>query len=382
VFHIFTHAFFKCCLFLCAGSIAHTGSHHSFDMKTDMGGLRKKMPVTFVTWVISTAALCGLPFFSGFFSKDEIIDSAHANDYTVFWIIGLIGAFMTTAYMTRATYLTFFGKARGGAAHFVGDHDDHHADAHGHDAHDDHADAHGDHGDHGHGEVAHGKPLPFAPSDSPWQITAPLILLSFLALVSGYLNAAPFHWHSFEHWLESSIGLPLGEGGIPEPPTFEWINAVPSILLVLAGFAVSLFLCKQVFFNDEKSPFKGLTERNALLGAGHKFLVNKYYLDALYEGVIVKSIAHPIAKAAYWVNQNVLDGIVNNVGITGRRSGEWVYRNVDQRVVDGVVNGSGATARGAGGALQPVQSGKVSMYGALLFGAAAVGALVLVLVNS
>jgi NADH-quinone oxidoreductase subunit L len=382
VFHIFTHAFFKCCLFLCAGSIAHTGSHHSFDMKTDMGGLRKKMPVTFVTWVISTAALCGVPFFSGFFSKDEIIDSAHANDYTVFWIVGLIGAFMTTAYMTRATYLTFFGKARGGAAHFVGDHDDHHddahaaADAHGHD---EHADAHGDHG---HGDVVHGKPLPFAPSDSPWQITAPLILLSFLALVSGYLNAAPFHWHSFEHWLESSIGLPLGEGGIPEPPTFEWINAVPSILLVLAGFAVSLFLCKKVFFNDEQSPFKGLTERNALLGAGHRFLVNKYYLDALYEGVIVKSIAHPIAKAAYWVNQNVLDGIVNNVGITTRRSGEWMYRNVDQRVVDGVVNGSGATARGAGGALQPVQSGKVSMYGALLFGAAAVGALVLVLVNS
>ncbi len=385
VFHIFTHAFFKCCLFLCAGSIAHTGSHHSFDMKTDMGGLRKKMPVTFVTWVISTAALCGVPFFSGFFSKDEIIDSAHANDYTVFWIVGLIGAFMTTAYMTRATYLTFFGKARGGAAHFVDGHEDHshdeaadevHHDIDGHDTH-----AHPAHDDH-HAPLNHGKPLPFAPDDSPWQITAPLILLSFLALVSGYLNAAPFHWHSFEHWLESSIGLPLGEGGIPEPPTFEWVNALPSVVLVLAGFAVSLFLSKKVFFNDEKSPFKGLTERNALLGAGHKFLVNKYYLDALYEGVIVKAIAHPIAKAAYWVNQNVLDGVVNGVGITGRRTGEWMYRNVDQRVVDGVVNGSGATARGAGGALQPVQSGKVSMYGALLFGAAAVGALVLVLVNS
>ncbi|HAN34624.1 MAG TPA: NADH-quinone oxidoreductase subunit L, partial [Acidimicrobiaceae bacterium] len=106
VFHIFTHAFFKCCLFLCAGSVAHTGSHHSFDMKKDMGGLRKKMPITFVTWMISTAALCGVPFFSGFFSKDEIIDSAHGNHYTVFFVIGLIGAFMTTAYMTRATYLT------------------------------------------------------------------------------------------------------------------------------------------------------------------------------------------------------------------------------------------------------------------------------------
>jgi NADH-quinone oxidoreductase subunit L len=160
------------------------------------------------------------------------------------------------------------------------------------------------------------------------------------------------------------------------------VNALPSILLVAAGFAISLFLCKKVFFTEEKSPFKGLTERNGILGAGHKFLVNKYYLDALYEGVIVHAIAHPIAKAAYWTNQHILDGIVDGVGVGGKNAGLWVYRNVDQRVVDGAVNGSGATARGAGGALQPVQSGKVSMYGALLFGAAAVGALVLVLVNS
>ena len=97
--------------------------------------------------------------------------------------------------------------------------------------------------------------------------------------------------------------------------------------------------------------------------------------------MIVKAIAHPIARAAYWVNQHVIDGIVNAVGIGGKRTGRWVYENVDQRVVDGAVNGSGAAARGAGGVLQPVQSGKVSMYGALLFSAAAVGALVLVLVN-
>src|SRR6185436_10421232 len=73
VFHIFTHAFFKCCLFLCAGSVSHTASHHSFDMKKDMGGLARKLPVTFGTWMVATAALCGLPLFSGFFSKDEII---------------------------------------------------------------------------------------------------------------------------------------------------------------------------------------------------------------------------------------------------------------------------------------------------------------------
>ena len=94
------------------------------------------------------------------------------------------------------------------------------------------------------------------------------------------------------------------------------------------------------------------------------------------------AVAHPIAKAANWVNQNVIDGIVNERRHEhGRRTGEWVYDNIDQKLVDGAVNGSGKAASGAGHALQPVQSGKVNQYGALLFGAAAVGAIVLVLVN-
>jgi len=350
VFHIFTHAFFKCCLFLSAGSVAHTGSHHSFDMKKDMGGLRKRMPITFAAWIVSTAALCGIPFVSGFFSKDEIIDSAKYNDYKVFYIVGIVGAFMTAAYMTRATYLTFFGKPRGAAEHFAHEleHD---------------------------GETSR---------DSSWQITVPLIILGVLALVSGYLNAAPFKWHFFEDWTESSIGLPFGDGGafaVPHPPEFSWATAAPGLALVAAGFGVSLYLCRAVF-GGETSPLRGLTTRNPVLGAGHRFLVNKYYLDALYEKVIVRGIAHPISKAAYWTNQNIIDAVVNAVGKTGRRTGELVYKYIDQGLVDGAVNGSGTTARGAGGALQPVQSGKVNMYGALLFGAAAVGGLVLVLVNT
>ena len=374
VFHIFTHAFFKCCLFLCAGSVSHTASHHSFDMKKDMGGLARKMPITFITWMISTAALCGIPFFSGFFSKDEIIDSAGHFHYPVFMIIGLIGAFMTTAYMTRATYLTFFGEPRGAAVHFVeGDHahDTHgaHADAHDtHDVHDTH-DAH-------EAEPVHARSLPFAETDSSWLIVVPLIALAFLAFVAGYINAAALHTEYFEHWIESSIGVEL-----PEPAAFKWVNALPSILLVLAGFLVSLAICREVF-GTAASKFKGLTERNRVLGAGHKFLVNKYYLDYLYENIIVHAIAHPIAAGVYWFNQNVIDAIVNAVGIGGRKTGDWIYKNVDQQVVDGAVNGSGAVARGTGGALQPVQSGKVSLYGALLFSSAAVGALVLVLVNS
>ncbi len=362
VFHIFTHAFFKCCLFLCAGSVAHTGSHHSFDMKKDMGGLRTKMPITFWTWMVSTAALCGVPFFSGFFSKDEIIEGAKHNHYTIFFIVGLVGAFLTTAYMTRATYLTFFGKARGAAA---GEHAHEVHDAHAHDAHVAHVDEHH--------APAHGF---LVKTDSPALITVPLIILAFLAVVAGYLNAAPFHIEKFHEWVGSSVGVE-----VPEAAVFEWINAVPSIAFVALGFIVSLLLTKAVF-GDADSPLKGLTTRSRALGAGHKFLVNKYYLDDLYEKVIARGIAHPISKAAYWVNQNVLDGIVNKVGIGSRRTGEWVYRNIDQRVVDGAVNGSGAAARGTGDALRPLQSGKVNQYGALLFAAAAVGAMVLVIVNT
>jgi NADH-quinone oxidoreductase subunit L len=391
VFHIFTHAFFKCCLFLCAGSISHTASHHSFDMKKDMGGLLRRMPITAGAWMVSTLALCGVPFFSGFFSKDEIIDNADHNGYKVFFIIGLIGAFMTTAYMTRATYLTFFGKPRGAAA---GEHhgDEAHAEEHelglatvghgepaDHASHDDHEahaghDAHDAHDDH----ASHGKPAFGIVGESPILLVFPLIVLGFLAVVSGYINAAPFHIEKFLEWVE-----PRASEFAPaiDHATFSWAKAMPSIVLVALGFVVSLLLCKAVF-GEADSKLKGLTQRNKVLGAGHRFLVNKYYLDDLYEKVIVHAVAHPIAQAAYWINQNVLDGIVNAVGKGGRRTGEWVYKYVDQGAIDGLaVNGSGKAARGTGGALRPLQSGKVNQYGALLFGAAAIGALVLVIVN-
>ncbi len=420
VFHIFTHAFFKCCLFLCAGSVSHSGSHHSFDMKKDMGGLRKKMPYTFAAWVLSTAALCGVPFFSGFFSKDEIIDNAHHNGYNVFFVVGLVGAFMTTAYMTRATYLTFFGKPRGAAAgahpdlqaeehasehetpitaattpanilvasvDAPGPHEDdpvfdeedaeaeagvlvgagalaHGADDDGHGGHD----AHGAHDAHGHSD----------PHESPPLILVPILILAVLAVAAGYLNAAAFHIEKFTEWVANTSG-----NAFPtlESAEFTWAKAVPSILLVLAGFAVSAGVCVAIY-GEKESKLDGITTRIAPLRWIYNFLLNKYYLDELYEKVIVRGIAGPIAKGVYWVNQNVIDGIVNQAGIGARKTGAWVYRNIDQRVVDGAVNGTGAAARGTGTALQPAQSGKVNQYGALLFGAAAIGALVLVIVNT
>jgi NADH-quinone oxidoreductase subunit L len=140
---------------------------------------------------------------------------------------------------------------------------------------------------------------------------------------------------------------------------------------------ISFWLCIQVY---ERGLMADFTRRNPLARAGYAFLWNKYYLDHLYERVIIAGIKGPIARAAYWINQNVLDGIVNGAGVGTREGGRWVYRNVDQRVVDGIVNGAGLASESTGEGLRPLQSGKVSQYGALLFAAAGIGALILVLV--
>ncbi|MGD9792869.1 MAG: NADH-quinone oxidoreductase subunit L, partial [Acidimicrobiia bacterium] len=395
VFHIFTHAFFKACLFLGAGSVAHSGSHHSFDMKKDMGGLRKKMPITFITFMISTLALTGVPLLAGFFSKDEIIDNAGHNGYETFQIIGLIGAFFTTAYMARCVYLTFFGEARGaaagehhdeagahGVAHDTGAHEDtaaldeaeahavlahaaHGHDAHGHDAHG--AGAHGAHGD-DHG-AAHG------PHESPWQITLPLLLLSIGAIGAGYLNAAFLEIEKFTEWVEPGANEAMSFFPEIDHAPFEWAKAAPSIIIVFAAFVIGFGLSRAVY---SQGKFAGLTQRNKLAKGLYAFAWNKYYLDDLYEKVIVRGIAGPIAKAAYWINQNVLDGIVNLVGRESVKSSRWVYKYIDQGVVDGIVNGTGKVSEASGSGLRPLQSGKVQNYASLLFSAAAIGALILV----
>ena len=399
VFHIFTHAFFKACLFLGAGSISHSASHHSFDMRKDMGGLRKYMPITFTTWVISTLALCGVFPFSGFFSKDEIIDNVGNNGYTMFMVIGLVGAFLTAAYMTRATYLTFFGEARGAAA---GQHETEHASDHGHD-------------DHGHDDHGHDAHDGHGPRESGPLITIPLMILAVLALSSGFLNATPFgkSWEKLKDWVEpraavvmevhasgpgeSRIRAEEGHHSSPcgsetpkegvcfapqlEHAKFKWSKALLSLAIVFAGIALS-WLLSVALYTKKNAKLVGLTSRNKVLGAGYRLLANKYYLDALYEQVIVRSVAGPISRAAYWFNQNILDGVLHGVSRTTRSVSSWTYRNIDQRVVDEAVNASGRATKGAGGVVQPVQSGKVSQYGALLFAAASVVALVLVIVNT
>jgi NADH-quinone oxidoreductase subunit L len=407
VFHIFTHAFFKACLFLSAGSISHSASHHSFDMKKDMGGLRKHMPITFAAWTVSTLALCGVFPFSGFFSKDEIIDNVGGNGYTFFMVVGLGGAFLTAAYMTRATYLTFFGESRGAAA---GEHGGDEHDAHAHDAHDgDNATAtHDSHDTHR------------GPHESGVLITAPIAILAVLAIFSGLFNATPFgeSWEYMKKWVEPRaveviseshsggpgeafvLAVPNAESGYSDSPCgketpkdgvcyapqvnhakFKWSKALLSLAIVFAGIAISWML-SAAFYGRRDPRLVGLTQRNVIARTGYRLLANKYYLDRLYERGIVSAIVGPLARSAYWFNQQVLDGILHAVARVSRAAAQVVYRDIDQRLVDGAVNASADVTKAAGTTVQPIQSGRVGHYGALLFATAAVAALVFVILNT
>ena len=141
----------------------------------------------------------------------------------------------------------------------------------------------------------------------------------------------------------------------------------------IGGLVVG-YLYNKVFAGD-----LGIVRRYRLARAGHTFLKQKYYLDHLWTGIVINGIKGPIAQAAYWFNQNVLDGIVNAIGKGGVEVGKFTYEVIDQKVVDGAVNGSGLTASAGGGILRTLQNGKVQNYAAIFLGATGLIALALVL---
>jgi NADH-quinone oxidoreductase subunit L len=325
LFHLFTHAFFKACLFLGSGSVSH--AVHSFDMR-EMGGLRKWMPHTYKTFLIATAALIGIFPFAGFWSKDEILAGASQlggpGNYRVFMVVGIIGALMTAAYMTRCVYLTFFGEFRG-----------------------------------------HGQPHESGP-----RIVVPLWILATLGVVAGLANLpsalAPDSVElRFEHYYEP-VGayFPSIVPGFAHPE-FSWGIAIGSTIIALIGIGIG------VGWYTGRIGLRGVTERNRLAQVGYTTLVNKYYFDHLYTDVIADGTKGPVARGVNWFNQNVIDGVVNGAGRLATATGRWVYTHVDQQVVDGAVNGSAGAAQTGGQVFRQLTSGKVQQYGALLFGAAA-----------
>ncbi len=364
VFHLFTHAFFKANLFLGSGSVAH--AVHSFDMKKSMGGMKKFMPRTYITFIIGSIALAGLPPLAGFWSKDEILvgtggwglfgGTGGNGAYTFHLLMGMVGAALTAAYMTRCIYLTFHGEYRGNDAH-----DDDHAHA-------DDDDAHAHHGD---------------PHESGPRILWPLYILSGFSILVGFLNlpkgltGVPDSWQlRFEHFIEPAGAsyFPAIAHGAP-----SWSLAIVSTAIALAGIGGAYWyyfvkvdgLAKQTGQHLTELP-NGFVTTNKLARTGHKVLVEKYYLDHLYTGVIAGFTKGPLARATYWVNQNIIDGFINTTGETAVKVGRGVYDKIDQGVIEGVVNGSGKVSDATGEELRHINTGKVQNYAAILFAGAAV----------
>jgi len=344
MFHLFTHAFFKACLFLGSGSVSH--AVHSFDMKSDMGGLRREMPHTYRTFMIGSIALAGLPPLAGFWSKDEILAGTGGwgllggtggnGAYTLMLIMGMVTAALTAAYMTRCVYLTFFGEYRG-----------------------------------------HGQPHESGP-----RITVPLWILAGLALVAGLANLPKGFQlvpeslqERFGHYVEPVAGyFPQVTHATP-----SWSLAMVSTLVVLAGIGVAAHYYFVRVARASKAAGQSLTElpngpttRLAVARLGHTLLANKYYLDHLYTGIVAGGTKGPVARFAYRTNQEVLDRAVDGVGRTAVAAGRVVYHQIDQKVVDGFINGSGQVSIDSGEKLRRIQSGKVQNYAAILFAAATV----------
>ncbi len=305
VYHLMTHAFFKALLFLGAGSVI-IAMHHEQDMRR-MGGLRKYMPVTFWTMLLGTLALVGTPFFSGFYSKDTIIEAAaeHAHEAGNwvatygYWAV-LLGAFVTALYSFRLMYMTFAGEERFRDAH----------------AHDDHA-----HDDHGHG--AH------EPHESPWVVTVPLVLLAIPSVVIGFLTAGPmlFGTDMMGHVRQ----LPFFLGAIDVAPARDvvaklaaevWHGPVefalhgfkaPTFWLALAGFALAtvMYWWKPDLHGKARRAFAWPV----------RILERKYGFDALWIGGFAGG-GRALGRASRLFDEKVIDGLFVNgstriVGLAG-----------------------------------------------------------------
>ena len=307
VFHVITHAFFKALLFLGAGSVIH-GMHEEQDI-WKMGGLKKYMPKTFLTFALGWLAICGIPPFSGFFSKDEILWQAFSSEHgsIVFWALGAMTAVMTAFYMTRLFSLTFLGTPRFKTESASSSHGHGHDDGHGH--------------DHGHGHDKSGV------HESPVTMTLPLQVLAFLSVVGGLLGIPHLSW--LEKWLEPVI--PAHEAvASGMAPGMEWVLMGVSVLGAVIGIAVALRMYANLPMVER------LGKRFAWL---HQLLDNKWYIDEIYEAIIVKPI-HAISQFAWkGFDQGFLDRIVMGFG----RASEW----------------GGQTAR-------VVQTGSVQIYAFIL----------------
>ncbi|HSW38170.1 MAG TPA: NADH-quinone oxidoreductase subunit L [Acidobacteriota bacterium] len=354
IFHLMTHAFFKACLFLGSGSVI-AGCHHEQDMRK-MGGLRKLMPVTALTYLIACTAIAGFPFFSGFFSKEEILWAAFNSGTVllpgggiVIWGMISVAALFTAFYMFRSYYMTFSGAYRGAVNH---------GDA-------SHAGGHGMSDDHSAGG-AHGG----LPRESPRSMTIVLVVLGVLAVAGGYVGL-PHFWNLpnlIEPWLApvfaGSRDLIAGAG---HPYSLKWMVLAVATILAFAGFLAARWL-----YLDAKNPLPGrlLENPSPLIRGVHRLVYNKYYFDEFYDASFVKG-SLKLSRLLSWGDRNVIDGAVNLCGSAGRAASR-IQGLIDRYVVDGLVNLVAEVILRGGKEVRLIQTGRVQTYVYGLFAGAVV----------
>jgi len=346
IFHLYTHAFFKACLFLGSGAVIHA-LHGEQDIR-NMGGLKKFLPVTYWTFVIGSLALAGVPFLAGFFSKDELLFETFAGGHRILWAVGALASLLTAVYMGRLVFLTFHGERRhdAPAAADASTSAKATADKHGHGAHD----AHGHGGGHGHDAHGHG-----APHDAPPAMALALIVLAIGSVLAGYIGVpAGLGGHNaLGTWLAPSFAPPVAGSGLAEAAVAggaaaeaaegegheaEHVGLERTLMGVSSAIAVGGLLVAAFIWLKRRDIADQMARSLAPI---HKLLLNKYYVDEIYDATVVT----PVQAVS--------------------REGLW--RGVDVGVIDGAVNGVASIVDAASMVLRRLQTGSVRAYAGSLF---------------
>jgi NADH-quinone oxidoreductase subunit L len=262
IFHVFTHAFFKACLFLGSGSVIHALGGEQ-DMRK-MGGLKAHMPVTYWTYVIATLAIAGIPFTAGFFSKDLILWQAYSHGALGLWAIGVVTAGMTAFYMFRQLLMVFHGECRADAQ----------VKAHLH--------------------------------ESPAVMTLPLVVLAIGSIFTGWLGAPNYLWGSrWDHWLQPLFGIAEVHH---ESVASELTTTIITFAIILVGIVIACL----------KYGKAGVKTEAAGGGWLYQLSLNKYYVDECYDVLLVRPFTALSSFFARFVDPWVIDGTVNGVAATAR----------------------------------------------------------------
>jgi NADH-quinone oxidoreductase subunit L len=317
VFHLFTHAFFKALLFLGSGSVIHAVGGEQ-DMRR-MGALKDKIPITHWTMFIGSVAIAGIPGLAGFFSKDEILWQTWSapGGSTLLWVMGMATAGMTAFYMWRLMNMTFYGQSR----------------------------------------VAAG----VHPHESPGTMTVPLMALAFGSVIAGWIGTPklwnlPEQFRAFELWLAPAFGAAAHEGaheGAHHDASIEWALMALSVAIAVAG----IWLARYLYLKRTEIPGAIAARFKPV----YSFLLNKWYVDELYDFLFVNGLAKGGGRAFSTFDQRVVDGGVNGAGWITRFSSNlsiwW-----DTWIIDGAVRFGAFTVKLLSYPVCVLQTGRVQAY--------------------